>query len=93
LTQAVLSSVDEQRVIDQNRPYIFRAHVTTTSNTTNSKDRPAFLADIYKEELKWDTSYHRVLSLDQFAIILGKHLMKVKEKYDSCFYIQQPRLG
>jgi len=46
LTRAVLSSMNKSRVKNGKHLYIYRAHVTSTSNFIDSQDLSTFRADI-----------------------------------------------
>jgi len=97
-TPAVLSSMDKGRVIDRNHPYIYRAHVTPTSNSSDSQGLPTFRADTSwdeetDEELGWNTRHQLSFSLDRFAEQMGKHLNKVQHSYESIFLSTNPNLG
>jgi len=97
LTRAVLSLMDEGRVKDGKHPYIYRAHVTPTRNSSDSQDLPTFRADISqaeetKEELGWDTRHQLSFILDRFAEEVGKHLNKVQDPYESIFLSTSPDL-
>lgn len=97
LTRAVLSSMDKGRVIDRNHPYIYRAHVTLTSNSSDSQGPPTFRADTSRdeeteEELGWNTRHQLSFSLDRFAEEVGKHLNKVQHSYESIFLSTSPNL-
>jgi len=89
--------MDKGRVKDGKHLYIYRAHVTPTSNSIDSQDLPTFRADMARaeeteEELGWNTGYQLSFSLDQFAEEVGNHVNKVQDPYESIFLSTSPDL-